>query len=371
MKTHMRSVLAATVATVSVIATGCNGSTTTSEPGTSTQAAAPASIEQPELPDGVIISRDPMADFRSGLYSLLRKNRTDPVELAGYRQQLSDGEQLRVNSFSAAEGTWKPMTTTQLVWSPNEQKWVESDRSETLSPGPDGSRGWPTVKTVADWGTTYYTIGYRELSGQDLPSGLPPGFSEGAAFPPAATAGRYSPGARSYFLVTTSIDPVYVIARVRQLDTDQSTPRLVYACGEAPGECTTAATSLKMATEQRGTFTNTAGTASLELQSKHNRAIMKIDGAPMLDVLKYTITEGDGPTRMTFAPLDNEKSSERFEKAFGSELANFALFEYDGKVAAGGIQPANTTRPDAALFNNVAVNDLLTQWAPPMPPVVE
>ncbi|OLP01605.1 hypothetical protein BVU76_14135 [Mycolicibacterium porcinum] len=355
-----------------VVATGCNGSTTTSEPDDREQNAAAVSVEQPALPTGVLISRDPMADFRSGLYTLLRKNRTDPVELAGYRQQLSsDGKQLRVNSFSVSDGAWTQIPTAQLVWSPNQQGWVESDRSETLSAGPDGSRGWPTVKGVADWGTTYYTIGYREVGGQNLANGLPAGFAEGAALPAAASTARFSPDARAFFLAATSVEPVYVIARVRQVDTGQSAPRLVYACGQAEGDCANPATDLKMATEQRGKFVNAAGNASIELRSKHNRAIMKIEGTPVLDVLTYTITEGDGPARITFAPLDDEKSNERFEKAFGSKMANFAFFDYDGKVVVGGIQPAGTTRSDDAVFNRAAVNDLLTQWTPGLPPVGE
>jgi hypothetical protein len=51
-------------------------------------------------------------------------------------------------------------------------RWVESDLTETLSPGPVGSRGWPTLKAVADFGTRYYTDSFKELGGLPIESGL-------------------------------------------------------------------------------------------------------------------------------------------------------------------------------------------------------
>lgn len=372
MRTRIRGGLAALLTAIGLVTAGCSDSATTSDQAEDdAQNATNVTIEQPEFPDGVLISREPLNEFRSGMYSVLRKNRTDPLELAGYRQRLSDdGKHLSVNNFGLTDNAWKQMSTAQLVWSPEKKDWVESDRSETLSAGPEGSRGWPTVTAVADWGTTYYTIGYRELGSHPLADGLPAGFAEGAALPASVSAAQFSPEARSYFLVTTTVEPMYAIARVRQIDTGQDTPRLVYACGEAAGECKTPATSLQMAIEQRGKFSNVAGNASIELR-KNGRAIMTIDGVPLLDMLTYTVAEDDGPPRITFAPFDDPTSSERFAKVFGTEMAHFAFYEYDGQVAIGGIQPANSTRTDDALFNRIAINDLLTHWTPALPPVLE
>ncbi|MFN8069863.1 MAG: hypothetical protein U0R77_14105 [Mycolicibacterium insubricum] len=347
---------------MSATVTGCSSTSPSNSAGT----AESITVEQPELPAGVLVSQDPGDVLKSGVYSLLIAARSNPVELAGYTEQHgSDDGNLRVETFTPDQGTWKSMSTRQLRWSAGSQSWVESDRAETLSSGPTGTRGWPTVKGVSEVGTSYYTVGYRELGGQTLSDGLQSGFGQGSALPAAASAARFRPGARSYVVVTTTVEPGYIISRVRQAKTGDMKTRPVNACGGPDTDCTTAAESLQEISERLGVVTNQAGNARIKVGVK-GHAYLQIDGAPLFVPLKYQITDTDGPKRMTFAP-DTDQAGAEFAKAFGQELANFALFEYQGQVVQGGVQPANTTRVDDELFDRAAVDDVLTQWTPPMP----
>ncbi|MCV7065437.1 hypothetical protein H7H51_06465 [Mycolicibacterium farcinogenes] len=85
--------------------------------------------------------------------------------------------------------------------------------------------------------------------------------------------------------------------------------------------------------------------------------------------LKYTVTDSEGPARITFEARDPAAEPD-FRKAFGANTGEFAFYEYNGQVVTGDWQPAGKTTRDFFGFNRVAVNDILTKWAPARPAVV-
>jgi hypothetical protein len=182
-------------------------------------------------------------------------------------------------------------------------------------------------------------------------------------------AGKFSPGARAYLETKTAIDPFYTIQRVKDANTNVDRLLPVYACGKPSPQCQTPATSLAMADTQGGQFTNFAGTALLEFDGGGHATLRPVDSTIPFADLTYSITSNDGPPRITLR-ASNSGDAEKFGQAMGITLQSFALFEYDNQVTVGVAKPANTTTTAFAGYNQVAVNDLLTQWTPPLPVVL-
>jgi hypothetical protein len=315
---------------------------------------------------------DPMHVLKEGLYSLLRQPMGSSVVIQGYTGQVAaDGTTSKVSTYAFVPptNTWEQIPERELVWSSSKVKWVETDRTETLSTGPTGSRGWPTVKSVADFGTSYYTFSYQDLSGQAIPDGLEVGFAQGGSLPVSAQIAKFSPGAVGYVQTETSVDPFYTIHRVKNANTkvDQLVP--VYACGTASPDCTTPASSIAMADQQGGQYTNFAGTVRLELNGNGQATLRPVEtpDIPFAN-LTYRIVDSD-PKRIIFEAKD-PGDADRFSKAMSASLDRFALFEYDGQVTIGYAAPSNTTHTVFAGYNRVAANDVLTHWTPALPVVL-
>lgn len=165
------------------------------------------------LPQGVLSPHflpeaDPLHVFKDGLFEPLVEPRPEQVRIPGYRLRIAaDGTTSKVSilDYNPYERAWEPLSSPEVVWSATQGKWVTTDRTETLSAGPTGDRDRPTVKSVADYGTSYYTVSSDDLAGRPLEDGLADGFSEGLQLPESTRDVKFSPGARSYELTTAAV----------------------------------------------------------------------------------------------------------------------------------------------------------------------
>ena len=370
-----------------VAAAGCGSDTVAGHPTTESAAPTSTAVPQPDLLKDFVAERDPMNVFKGGIYNILREPMgpwgpcwgppgsppaaCQSVPITGYRHTIAaDGTTAKTTTFvfNPVSNSWEPIADLEIVWSPSQAKWVKSDLTETLSPGPAGSRGWPTVKSVSDAGTSYDTVSYQELGGKALPDGLEKGFAAGGQLPRSALAGKFSPGARGYVRTTTTIDPTYTVRHITDANTHTDTVMPVYACGKPTPDCKTAATSLEMAAQQGGQFTNVSGTARLELGADGKATLRPVDVDIPFANLTYRIVDNDGPRRIVFQ-ASNPDDADKFAQAIDT-LDTFALYEYDGQVVVGLAQPANTTNTYFAGYNQTAANDLVTQWTPALPAVL-
>jgi hypothetical protein len=175
-----------------------------------------------KLPQGVLSPHflpetDPLNVFKEGLFEPLVEPRPEQVRIPGYRLRIAaDGTTSKVSilDYNPSERVWEPLSSPEVVWSATQGKWVTTERTETLSAGPNGNRDRPTVKSVADYGTSYYTVSSDDLAGRPLEDGLADGFSEGLQLPDSTRGVKFSPGARAYQLTTTTIGPLYIVAQI-------------------------------------------------------------------------------------------------------------------------------------------------------------
>lgn len=362
------TIAAACIVTLS--SAGCISHTVAGRP-----LASPTTIRLPqaELLHDFTAEQDPMGVFKEGFYYLLRQPMATSVAITGYRQQVAtDGATSKVAAFAfiPPTGAWQQIPDREIVWSPTQSKWIETDRTEALSPGPAGSRGWPTVKAVSDFGTTYYTLSYRGLGGRALSDGLEAGFDEGVGLPQSAQDGKFSPGARAYLLTQTSVDPFYTIHRVKHADTGIDTLHLVFTCVQATPDCKAPTPDLVVLNTLGGQFTNLSGTTRLELDG-HGHATLRPVGVPDIPfaTLTYRFVQDRKPERITLQAA-NPDDADKFAKAMEESVEHFAFVDYDGEVTVGFTQPANITTTVFAGYDRIAANDLLTQWTPALPVVL-
>jgi hypothetical protein len=352
--------------------TGAEQATTTSATSTDSPTTASTGISQPELQPGFVAELDPVGALRAGIYALLRAPSGDSIGITGYRQKIApDGATAKttVLAFNPTSGGWEPQTDVQLVWSPSQGAWVESDLAQAISVGPTGSRGLPTVQGVTDAATSFDTLSYRDLAGLALADGLQKEFSNGLALPQSLQGSVFSPGARAYLVTSTTVDPTYAVRKFANPKTRVEARPVVYACGQPSPGCTTPASSIAMASQEGGQFINPSGTAMLTLTSDGHAVLRPVATELPSTTYTYRIVDVDGPRRMIFA-ASNPDDAKQFGRATGISVDNFAVFEYDGQVTIGIAQPASKTVSLFAGYDQVAANDLLTHWSPAMPAVL-
>ena len=365
------AIAAACVVTLS--AAGCISHTVAGNPTTASPTTTSVALPQAELLHDFAAEQDPMGVFKEGFYYLLRQPMAASVAITGYRHQVAtDGATSKVAAFAfmPPTGAWQQIPDRELVWSPSQAKWVETDRTEALSPGPAGSRGWPTVKGVSDAGTSYYTFSYQDLGGRALSDGLEAGFDEGVGLPQSAQAGKFSPGARAYLMTETSVDPFFTIHRIKHADTGIDDLQLVFTCVQPTPDCKAPTPDLVVLSTQGGEFTNLSGTTRLELDG-HGHATLRPVGVPDIPfaTLTYRYVQNEKPERITLQAA-NPEDADKFAKAMGNNVENFAFVDYEGQVTVGFTEPANSTTTVFAGYNRIAANDLLTQWTPALPVVL-
>lgn len=340
-------------------------------------AATPGQPVAEKLPQGVLEAHfspvlDPLQVFKDGLYEPIPEQGPDQVRIPGYRRRIAaDGTTSKVSvlDYNPNEHAWEPFDLPEIVWSPTQRRWVNSSRTETLSAGPRGSRDWPTVKSVSDYGTSYYTISVADLSGQPFSNGLPAGFSEGRDLPDSTRDVKFSPGAKAFQMTTTLIGPVNMLALIDNIDTRSHEFFRVFSCPTPTPNCDIAATSLDDLAKVGGQLQNMSGSVVLDLGTD-GRAALRPPGVniPMAN-LTYHVVKDDEPQRITLQAAHRD-DEDKFTQAFFITLKNFALFEYNGAVTIGNARPSYNTTKEFAGFNRIAVNDVLTHWTPQMPVVL-
>jgi hypothetical protein len=363
----------------------CAATSCTATPTTPDTAGAnnPTTVAQDEVLAGFSPVADPLAVFSAGLYNILRQPKDDSVAITGYTLiRAAGGTTARVANFAyrPASGTWESLPRPELVWAPGGRRWIDTDRTERLSPGPAGSRGFPTVKAVADYGTTFYTLSSADLGGTRLSDGLERGFAQGGQLPASIQNATFSRGARSYTQSVTYVDPLYTIQRIKNAATNGSQFMLLYACAgkQSPQKCDTPASSVAVADPASGQssvtvgalgrFTNFAGTTRLELVDGGKAVLRPVGSSIPLATFTYRVVSDDGPARITLQ-ASNAEDAKKFGAAIGIDIEHFAFYDYEGLVAAGTVRPAGSSSTSFAGYNQIAASDLVTRWTPPLPPV--
>jgi hypothetical protein len=355
---------------MALAATACHAQLEPGQPVTSGTTQPAQALEQPDLLDGFSAAPDPMSVFKAGFYNLLRQPMGQSVAIVGYRHTIaSDGVTAKTTAFAfnPAASAWEPISDDEIVWSPGQRAWVTTDLTETIAAGPAGSRGWPTVKSTGVEGTSYDTLSFQDVGGRALSDGLEKGFAQGGPLPASASAATFSPGAQAFVRTTTTVDPTYTVRHITDANTNGSSVMAVYACGTPTPDCKTPATTVEIAAQQGGQFTNFAGTARLELHPDGTATLRPVDVNIPFATFTYRIVDNDGPKRMVFHAA-NPGDADKFTQAIDT-LKTFALYEYHGQVVVGLAQPANTTSTYFAGYNQVAANDLVTHWTPALTPV--
>ncbi|MCV7065436.1 hypothetical protein H7H51_06460 [Mycolicibacterium farcinogenes] len=202
------------------------------------ESAPSATLDQPAPEHGAVADTDPLKALADGVFMVTRDARATPAEIAGYQSLIATGDSLKTSTFIFADGSWRPKDVSQLIFSPSKGEWVESDRSFTVSAGPQGGSGWPTVESVGASGTGFYTLYRTDLSGAPLPDGLKRAMSEGAVLPESVTAATFSAGAVAFDMAHTAVDPEFTLDRIPQRNAAPKV-RPVQACGTPSAECTT------------------------------------------------------------------------------------------------------------------------------------
>ena len=271
-----------------------------------------------KLPQGVLSPHftpepDPLHVFKDGLFEPLVEPRPDNVRIPGYRLRIApDGttSKVSIQDYNPFERTWEPLHSPETVWSPTQAKWVTTERTETLSAGPKGSRDWPTIKSVADYGTSYYTVSVNELAGRPLAEGLAEGFSEGLKLPDSTRNVRFSPGARSYQTTTTLIGPIYLVTMVANAITRVPQYFHVDSCDPPIPDCQDVATSLEQVVNQGGRVQNFSGSAELEFDANGNATLHPVDSDIAFANLTYVLVKDDDPHRITLQAAHPDDGSE-------------------------------------------------------------
>jgi len=171
-------------------------------------------------------------------------------------------------------------------------------------------------------------------------------------------------------MTETSVDPFYTIHRIKHADTGIDDLQLVYSCVQLSPDCNAPTPDLVVLATLGGEFTDLSGTTRLELDG-HGHATLRPVGVPDIPfaTLTYRAVQNDKPERITLQAA-NPDDADKFAKAMGISVENFAFVDYDGQVTVGFAEPANTTTTVFAGYNRVAANDLLTQWTPALPVVL-
>lgn len=365
-----RRISAAAACAIALAATACHSNPAPGQPVSTPTTQQAQALEQPDLLDGFSAAPDPMSVYKAGFYNILRQPMGQSVAIVGYRHTIaSDGVTAKTAAFAfnPMAGGWERLTDDEIVWSPGQRAWVTTDLTETIAPGPNGSKGWPTVKSTGVEGTSYDTLSFEDLGGRALSEGLEKGFAQGGPLPASATAATFSPGAQAFVRTTTTVDPTYTVRHISDANTNGSTVVAVYACGTPAPGCKTPAATLDIAAQHGGQFTNFAGTARLELHPDGTAVLRPVDVDIPFGTFTYRIVGNDGPKRIVFdaaSPGDADKFTQAIDT-----LKTFALYEYNGQVVVGMAQPANTTSTYFAGYNQVAANDLVTHWTPALTPV--
>ena len=161
-------------------------------------------------------------------------------------------------------------------------------------------------------------------------------------------------------MTETSVDPFFTIHRLKHADTSIDDLQLVFTCVQPTPDCKAPTPDLVVLATLGGEFTNLSGTTRLELDG-HGHATLRPVGVPDIPfaTLTYRFVQNGKPDRITLQAA-NPEDADKFAKAMGNTVENFAFVDYEDQVTVGFAEPANTTTTVFAGYNRVAANDLLT-----------
>lgn len=326
---------------------------------------------QPE--EGFKYAPDPLKVWESqpnySYYYWLHKN---PMELAAYSIKAVAENAVLPVEYTVRDGSWIEDNRKFLVFNPKRQAWVESAGKQSVAQGPVGSSGAKTVLVQSDTGTLYYSMQVRDIAGEALSDWV--GKGDGIPLPKAVEGKRFAPGAQAYRWVVERPGPSFEINRsYGAFSGDSYSTRPLYNCASV-GSCSRTPATLQEAISTRAWFRNTGETAVLQLEA-NQRATLTVteeNGAKTTHTLGYQLhaATAKAPAHMRFTPSD-QAAREAMEREL-REGENLALFEYDGEVVRGSYLPAASgVLEPSVYFNKQGINDIMTQWSPRMPAVLE
>lgn len=294
-----------------------------------------------------------------------------PLQLSSHHIRAVAGGAVVPMQYTISYGSWREDHATSLVFNPQSQAWVESAGKLSVAQGPVGSSGAKTVLVHSDTGTLYYSMQVRDIAGEALSDWV--GKGDGIPLPKAVEGKRFAPGAQAYRWVVERPDSAFEISRSYVVFTTRYYTYPLYNCASV-GSCSRTPATLQEAISSQAWFRNLGRTAVLQLGA-NQQATLTItgeNGEKTTHTLGYQAhaATAKAPAHIRFSAPD-QAAREAMEKDL-DEGENLALFEYKGEVVRGTYLPAASGVLDPyTYFNKQGMNDIMTQWSPRMPAVLE
>ncbi|RRD43485.1 hypothetical protein EII18_02755 [Comamonadaceae bacterium OH3737_COT-264] len=326
---------------------------------------------QPE--EGFKYAPDPLKVWESQPnYSYSYWVERNPLELSSYSIQAVTSGGVEPARYTISGSKWRKDVSGRLVFNPKLQKWVQSSGKLNVTQGPVGSSGAKTVLVHGDTGTLYYSMQIRDIAGDALSDWV--GKGDGIPLPEAVQGKLFTDGAQARRWVVERPEPSFRISQSHWPFTNRHDQYPLYNCETVSRNCSSTPSSLQEAIASRAWFRNLSKMAVLRL-GDGNQASLTItqeNGEKVTHALGYQLhaATAKAPAHIRFSAPD-QAAREAMEKEL-DEGENLALFEYGGDVVRGTYLPAASGVLDPyTYFNKQGMNDIMTQWSPRMPAVLE
>ncbi len=332
------------------------------------------------LNDNFKYVQEPLTEIqRNQLYDISYWVNENPLVISSYSYLYQTTNNLFKTKYYATNGafsnTWREDTSPQLVFNIAQNKWVETNNDLTMTQGPVGTEGIRSLHVQSDTGIKYFTLTEKDLSGLRIDQGVNQGFGNGIPLPDAIKTQYFSAGAKAYAWVQDITQPVYGIRRTHYVFSQKEDVHPIYTCGSM-NYCSSVATSLEKAIENKAWYQNTGKTGSIRLND-HQTAQVIVYDAEQKKTFNYTlnynvvVAKQGVPKHILFTAKD-KVSSEALKTYFSAGDDQLAWFEYDNQVVAGNYAlPVKGLQSTHYSYNKTAVNDILTKWTPKKNPVLE
>lgn len=334
------------------------------------------------LENGFSYVSDPLAYIKANkTYAVSYWVDQNPLELSMYRVFELQNDQWLSTTYATSNNktnVWQKQETSRLVFSKKDNQWIEINNDMQASQGSEGTAGIKTILMSDAQGITYYSLIEKDLSNETLAGGLTTGFGNGITLPNVVKTAKFSNGAKAYHWIYDVPDASYAIQRTKVIDFFGSNSyklHPIYNCATPVSSCTNKVKTVNNAVSSQAWFMNTGKNANIQLFANNIAKLQftdpetKVSGTENLSY-KLIAATSNTPTYILFEKT-NAASQQALAKYFGVNNGQFAWYEYNNQVVAGGYQaPIVGEVGQSNLYNQVAINDILTKWQPAKSPVL-
>ncbi|TCM63250.1 hypothetical protein EC844_12269 [Acinetobacter calcoaceticus] len=361
--------------------TGCGGSSDNDSDNAPTKPTEYVPSQYKTLSDNFNYVKKPLEEIqRNYLYDLSYWVDQNPLIISGYNylHQAQNGQfkSLSYATSGAYDNAWRQDQTTALVFNITNNNWVETDGALTMSQGPIGTEGIPSLYVKSDTGVKYYTLTEKDLSGLSFDKGINQGFGNGIKLPEQIKTQYFSAGAKAYAWVKDITQPVYNITRTHLVFSSTDTTHPIYSCTSISSYCSSTVSSLENAIQNKSWYINIGKNGSIRLVDNQSAEAVIFDDETKQE-LKFKIdykliaAQQGQPKHILFTAPD-AAASQVLKDYFSAGDSQLAWYEYKNKVVNGHYSlPVKGLQSTQYSYNKIAVNDILTQWTPKKNPVLE